>query len=265
MQLTVNGQTIKYLLRGEGEPILFLHGNPDTSHLWSGMIALLEKQYLCIAPDLPGYGESEIAPDFDFSLSGQANFIDDFVKALKLDSPVHLVVHDVGAFFGLSWAVACSEQVRSITIFNTAYTRDYRWHKLGRIWRTPLLGELSLALMDERTFVGSIRRVAPKLPKNVITQSYQQLTKKTHKTMLKLYRAMNPSVFIGWDERFQRVARQTPVQVVWGSQDPYIERRIARTFGTEKITYLEDYSHWVPAEAPEQAAECLVSFLNDLD
>ena len=247
MKQSVNGQQIEYIRRGSGEPMLFIHGNPDTSHLWEDMIDQLDDNYLCIAPDLPGYGGSDIQSSFDFSLAGLAQFIDDFVTALNLEEPVHLVVHDVGAFFGLSWAVEHSAKVRSITIFNTAYNRNYRWHKLGKIWRTPLIGELSLALMDERKFVGGIRRMAPKLPKASIVKSYRSISKKTKRTILKLYRAASPSVFKGWDKRLQSVVKDVPTQVIWGRHDPFIGKEISETFGTDRITYLEDYGHWVPA------------------
>src|SRR5579883_2843476 len=54
--------------RGRGEPVLFLHGVPDSSQMWDGVIQHLEGQYRCIAPDLPGLGRSVAPSNFSCSL-----------------------------------------------------------------------------------------------------------------------------------------------------------------------------------------------------
>ena len=55
----VNGSKIHYIEEGEGDPILFLHGNPTSNYLWRNIIPYLTKQGRCIAPDLIGMGDSE--------------------------------------------------------------------------------------------------------------------------------------------------------------------------------------------------------------
>ena len=63
-----------------------------------------------------------------------------------MTAPIDLVVHDFGGLFGLAWAVRHPERVRRLAILNTMFFPDYRWHFWARVWRTPLLGELSLAV-----------------------------------------------------------------------------------------------------------------------
>lgn len=58
---------------GQGRPILFLHGNPDTHDAWSGVVALLKQEFACFAPDLPGYGASE--PQEDVQLEKQGEWV----------------------------------------------------------------------------------------------------------------------------------------------------------------------------------------------
>ncbi len=54
--LEVKGSKIHYIEEGEGDPILFLHGNPTSSYLWRNVIPHVEGLGLCIAPDLIGMG-----------------------------------------------------------------------------------------------------------------------------------------------------------------------------------------------------------------
>lgn len=62
----VHGHQIHYVDEGQGDPILFLHGNPTSSYLWRNIIPYLTQQGRCIAPDLIGMGKSD-QPDLDYS------------------------------------------------------------------------------------------------------------------------------------------------------------------------------------------------------
>ena len=64
----VNGSKIHYIEEGEGEPILFLHGNPTSNYLWRNIIPYLTKQGRCIAPDLIGMGKSG-KPDINYGFA----------------------------------------------------------------------------------------------------------------------------------------------------------------------------------------------------
>ncbi|MGH9680613.1 MAG: alpha/beta fold hydrolase, partial [Candidatus Acidiferrales bacterium] len=54
----VNGTAIRYLVSGEGDPVVLLHGYAQTSHMWRPLIPELAKTHKVIAPDLRGFGES---------------------------------------------------------------------------------------------------------------------------------------------------------------------------------------------------------------
>ena len=56
---TINGRTMAYVEVGEGDPIVFLHGNPTSSFLWRNVIPYVADAYRCIAPDLIGMGDSD--------------------------------------------------------------------------------------------------------------------------------------------------------------------------------------------------------------
>ena len=92
--VTVDGQIVHCETHGSGAPILFLHGNPDTSRIWGRVVSHLQSRYRCIVPDLPGFDGSGIDLDrFDFSLSGLARWVNSLVQAVQPSEPLHLVVH----------------------------------------------------------------------------------------------------------------------------------------------------------------------------
>ena len=57
--ITFRSKNIAYLDEGEGQPLLFIHGNPTSSFLWRNIIKGLKNKYRCIAPDLIGMGDSD--------------------------------------------------------------------------------------------------------------------------------------------------------------------------------------------------------------
>jgi hypothetical protein len=67
---------------GAGLPVLMLHGNPDSGIVWDGIAERLATHFRCIAPDLPGFGHSEVPAGFERSLDGLAEFIQQFLSAV---------------------------------------------------------------------------------------------------------------------------------------------------------------------------------------
>ena len=90
---------------GEGAPVLLLHGNPDSGMMWDGVARRLGTCFRCFAPDLPGFGHSEVPNDYDPSLVGLVRFVEQFLGAAKIKRPIDVVAHDFGGPFGFAWAV----------------------------------------------------------------------------------------------------------------------------------------------------------------
>lgn len=240
---------------GRGDPVLLLHGNPDSSEVWDGVIARLRDRLRCIAPDLPGFGRSVAPRDVDYSLDGMAHFVDRLVGALGLAAPLHLVVHDIGGPFGLAWAVKHPEKVRSVTVMNTVFQADYRWHRFGRLWRTPFVGELVQALTTRSGFAQELRRASSGLSREQIDRTYALVTPSVKRHMLQWYRATDPRHFTGWEERLRAVLAAKPSQVLWAQRDPYIPARFADRFGAREVHRFDDLGHWLQLEAPARVAD----------
>jgi len=238
-----------------------LHGNPDTAELWDPVADRLCDVRRCLAPDLPGFGGSDVPPGFDFSLESKAQWVNDVVDGLGLDGPVDLAVHDFGGPFGLAWAVRYPDRVRRLILSNTIFFTDYRWHAWARVWRTPLLGELSMLLMNRFMFSRELRRGGPSLPEEHVRAAWARLRWRNRWTVLRLYRAADPENFAGWQEAMLALTREKDVLVLWGGRDPYIDAGFAARFGTGRVTMFPDVGHWAPLEAPGAWAGAARDFL----
>lgn len=90
--------TIAYYDIGEGEPVLFLHGFPDTPEGFSGQVdAFSSAGYRCILPYMPGYGGSDLPPGGDASQLAIARLLDDFVRRTIAPDPLVVIGHDWGS------------------------------------------------------------------------------------------------------------------------------------------------------------------------
>jgi haloalkane dehalogenase len=105
--IEVHGKRMAYVEMGEGDPIVFQHGNPTSSYLWRNIMPHLADQGRCIAVDLIGMGDSD---KLDSPGPESYRFVDhrDFLfaawKALGISERVTLVIHDWGSALGFDWA-----------------------------------------------------------------------------------------------------------------------------------------------------------------
>lgn len=259
--LTVQGAETAYTDRGSGRTTLFLHGNPDTRHVWSALLDRLDGKMRCLAPDLPGFGGSEVPPGFDFALERQAGWVASFLDAAGVKEPVDLVVHDVGGPYGFSWLVTQPQRVRRLVVFNSNFSRELQWHFWARIWRRPILGELSMASMNWPLFKSELKRGGPRLTDAQIRETYRAITPRAKKGVLAWYRKMDPEVFAGWDTKLLDLLAKIPTLVLWGEHDPYLPLKFADHFTGARVRKFPDCGHWVMAESPDESAKEILSHL----
>ena len=239
---------------GDGAPVMFLHGNPDTHAVWATTVGGLP-QLRCIAPDLPGFGRSQ-PPLEDLSLDSQGEFVRDLAAALDLDR-IHLVVHDIGGVYGLAFAALHPQRLLSLTILNTIFFPDYRWHFWGRVWRTRGLGETAMALSAKALFINQLRRGSKAMPRDYAEAAYVDFTAPTKRHVLRYYRASDPSIWEGWDTKLRTAITGVPTQVLWGDADPFIAPKFAERFGV--AARHAPHGHWLMTEDPEGCASAIAA------
>ena len=99
------GTTMEYVdTGGDGDPIVFLHGNPTSSYLWRNVIPHLTKHGHCLAPDLIGMGRSGPPSTGSYRFVDHRRHLDAWFDAAGAHSNVTLVVHDWGSGLGFDWA-----------------------------------------------------------------------------------------------------------------------------------------------------------------
>jgi len=247
---------------GSGEPILFVHGNPDSADIWDGVVAGLADKYRCIAIDLPGFARSKAPDDFDYSLENMARFIEGVVSGLAIQGPINLVAHDFGGAFAMAWAITHPDKVRRIVVINhTAFVEGFRWHWRAKVWRIPILGELSMLLSTWPLFRSSMRVGAKKLTDEQIRTVYERLSPQWKRTTLRLYRGASIADCQKWAPRMLELTSRVPTLVLWGEHDPFIDGQTADQFKANKVVRFAESGHWVPAEIPEKVSAELRGFL----
>ncbi len=239
-------------MKGKGEPILFLHGVPDTSEVWDNTVATFSNEYQCIAPDLPGFGRTQSPRNFDYSLENLAQFIKQLLHSLSINGGVHLVIHDIGGIVGLAFAITHPDKVKSLTIMDTTFFSDYKWHAMAKTWRKPILGELTMYLMGHKQFSAAMKKSAPILTDAQIQSNYDALTLRNRRMILRFYRALDPMVFQQWEGQLPTLANRFPTQVIWGKKDAFLPVSLAKRFGTKNVHVLENTGHWPMLEQAEE-------------
>ena len=133
-----------YVEVGQGDPIVFLHGNPTSSYLWRNVLPHLEPLGRCIAPDLLGMGDSNKLPDSgpgSYRFVEHRRYLDVLLESLDVRERVTLVIHDWGSALGFDWANRHRDAVKGIAYMEAIVRPQGRDHWDGMNMR-PLLEAL---------------------------------------------------------------------------------------------------------------------------
>jgi haloalkane dehalogenase len=145
--------TLHYQDTGSGTPVVLLHGNPGSSHVWRTVMAGLGPGRL-LAPDLIGMGRSG-KPDIDYSFADHARYLDAWFDALGLEQVI-LVGHDWGGALAFDWARRHPDRVLGIAFLETI-VKPMAWEELSpqarQRSRTVLGPEAEDTLLGEDTLV----------------------------------------------------------------------------------------------------------------
>jgi haloalkane dehalogenase len=149
----VHGSRIHYVDEGEGDPILFLHGNPTSSYLWRNIIPHLSSLGRCIAPDLIGMGKSD-KPNIKYGFFDQVKYIQGFIEELDLDN-ITLVIHDWGSAIGFHYAMRHESKIKGIA-FMEAQIKPMKWEDWPKgyeicfryLFRNSVIGWILISVMN---------------------------------------------------------------------------------------------------------------------
>ncbi|HET6571827.1 MAG TPA: alpha/beta hydrolase [Solirubrobacterales bacterium] len=246
--------------------VVFVHGNPGSADDWEALVAASGGAGLrAVAFDLPDFGETVAPEGFEHSAVGYATFVAQTLEALGIER-VHLVLHDFGGPIGLIWAAMNADAVASVTLIDTGVLPDYKWHRLARIWRTPVIGEIFQAIATRGAFRRLLNRNEPQgLPRPFVERMYDHYDRRTRRAVLNLYRATDDPGAAGAEFAALMAPRDIPALVIWGEQDAYLPAAYAirqrEAFPSADVHVLPASGHWPYADAPETVERLLLDFL----
>ena len=158
----INGYQMRYVESGEGEPIVFLHGNPTSSYLWRNIIPYCTPLGRCIAPDLIGMGDSQkLSPcgPNSYRFVEHRDYLDTLLDHLGIHDNVTLVLHVWGSALGFDWANRHRSAVKGI-VYMEAIVKTLNWDEWPRSMKPIFEGFRSPAgdamVLDNNVFIEQV-------------------------------------------------------------------------------------------------------------
>ncbi|MBL4575766.1 MAG: alpha/beta hydrolase [Opitutaceae bacterium] len=227
----VDGVNIFYREAGsrENPTILLLHGFPTSSHMFRNLIEDLKGDFHLIAPDYPGFGNSDqpSMDEFEYTFDNLARIMGSFTEQLGLDT-YSLYLMDYGAPVGFRLATAHPERVETLIIQNgNAYDEGLRdfWDPIKAYWNERT-AENAQALVGFITpegvqwqYTHGVRHPEVISPDNW-NNDLRHLTRSGNpEIQLQLFYdyGTNPGLYPSWQEYFREF--QPPALIVWGKND----------------------------------------------
>jgi haloalkane dehalogenase len=243
-----------------GDPVVLLHGFPESSLMWEPlMLALAAEGRRCLAPDLYGLGDSRTEQGtFEGSLVELERFLEEAGR-----ERVALVVHDWGGFVGLAWACDHPDRVSALVISSTGFFSDGRWHGVAEAIRGPE-GEGIVGALDREGF-GALLNGDGELFDQPTIDAYWRPFEEGHgrRATLDFYRSLDFAKLSRWDGRLAGVGART--LILWGGEDPFASvagaKRFHREIPDSELVVLEGAGHFVFDEQRERTTREVVSFL----
>jgi haloalkane dehalogenase len=253
---------------GSGETVLFLHGIPTSSRLWSGVVERMRGEFDCMAVDLPGLGQTARkaagAPgglrDLDAVVAA--------IESLRVKSGIdrwHLAGHDAGCAIAVRYAHRHPERVGKLALLTPSIFPDLEPFRLFELLRKPILGELAAPAVN-LLFWNLIMRRALGGDEEAAVREFRAPFRGLAGAwgLMSLLRWGNPEEVLAAVPE-QLPALSMPTVIFHGLRDRAVPERFATRAAalipnSEKV--LLDCGHFLPMNAPDVVAAKLMSFFS---
>jgi len=255
---TVEADGVRVFYRAAGDPsapvVLLLHGFPASSFMFRELIPRLASDYRVFAPDLPGFGFTQVPADrhYEYSFDQLALTMDAFTRALKIHRYA-IYVFDYGAPTGFRLAMAHPEKVNAIVTQNgNAYEEGLgdAWGPIRKYWRAPTAENRDILRQSILTAGGTRWQYTEGVanPERVPPESYTLDTallerpgNKEIQLDLFLDYASNVKLYPKFQEYFRK--SKPPLLAIWGKNDPFFIPAGAEAFRKDipsaKVRFLD--------------------------
>jgi Predicted hydrolases or acyltransferases (alpha/beta hydrolase superfamily) len=241
---------------------LFLHGVPDSPAIWRPLLGRLDLGDAPVAvPALPGF-TGPLPAGFSATKEAYADWAIGEAEALfAKHGPIDIVGHDWGALIAQRVAMLRPDLIRSWAASNAVIDPDYRGHRIARIWNTPVLGEIFMALSKPAALAKGLADQG--LPPDIAAEEAAQwASKDKRRAILRLYRSAKG---LSFEKDWARDIGRLPASgaLLWGANDPYVALAVAERFAARTgtpLTVIDGAGHWAIAERPGEVAAALAHF-----
>lgn len=249
----LDGQPVRWLERGgSGTPTLYLHDMPLDADAWTPFLAA--ERGPAVAVDLPGFGLSGKPGRLSYDLPFYDAWIERFLDWIDFER-FHLVAHGTGAV-GLMTAQRMPERLgRIVLIAPLPLLPGFRWHKLARLWRRPLAGQLAMGAASARTF----RRV---LPASLAQGAWERFDQGTQRATLRFHRAAGEAELAAAGAALDRLG--APTLVLLPDADEYFGEHAAayaEAMPRAAVEPVAGAGHWPWLDQPD-LVERVIAFLH---
>ena len=268
-QVSVEGINISYVEKGEGNPLVLVHGIPTSSFLWRGMIDELSAHGRVIAPDLPGFGFSDPPPNGDYTISNYAHLLESFLQALSIEGAT-LVCHDYGGPITITYALRNPEKYRRLIILDTFLHTDIPpWPlsmKIAKIWP---IGEIFMRLGGKSIARSGLEQGV--MDKSRISEEIVRRYYMPDGNPDKLNRTMLGTLRVDYMEDLKFIEKnlrtiEKPTLILWGEDDTflplYLGDLIHKDIKDSRMERIPNCGHFIQEDQPERATEMIVRFLS---
>lgn len=275
----IEADGVRVFYREAGDPsapvMLLLHGFPSSSHMFRDLIPLLAAHYRVIAPDLPGFGFTEVpeARGYRYSFDNLAITLGHFVDALKL-TRYALYVFDYGAPLGFRLAVAQPQRVSALVSQNgNAYLEGLgdAWAPIRAYWAEPtaanreVIRNAVLSLEGTRyQYLHGVERSERVAPESWMLDLLLMQRPGNDEIQLDLFLDYrnNLTLYPQFQAFFK--AAQVPTLVIWGKHDPFFIPPGAHAYKTDNpnaVVELLDTGHFALETHAEHIAQRILAVL----
>lgn len=254
-EIKVQGLKIRYTQKGNGTPLLILHGWGGSSKSWEEVIDILSNKYMVICPDLPGFGESD-TPKEAWNINKYMYFVLDFLKAVHIEDFI-LLGHSFGG--GLSTKITAENPriVQKLILCNAAVVRaKERLSLRQRIARRS--AKIMKPFVNNKFYKEKLKpRLSPIVYKIAGSYDYFSANDIMKKTFKKIFAE---------DLRAYGTYIKKPTLVVWGENDKItpIEDAYAikNIIDGAELNVVEGVGHAPHLKKPEELSQIIIQFLN---
>lgn len=275
----IEADGVRVFYREAGDPsapvMLLLHGFPSSSHMFRDLIPLLAAHYRVIAPDLPGFGFTEVpeARGYRYSFDNLAITLGHFVDALKL-TRYALYVFDYGAPVGFRLAMAHPKRVSALVSQNgNAYLEGLgdAWAPIRAYWAEPtavnreVIRNAVLSLEGTRyQYLHGVERPELVAPESWMLDLLLMQRPGNDEIQLDLFLDYrnNLTLYPQFQAFFK--AAQVPTLVIWGKHDPFFIPPGAHAYKTDNpnaMVELLDTGHFALETHAEHIAQRILAVL----